>query len=352
VGLASSPAPHVEAGVVEPIPERAAPAVRGARRFARSFRDCCSAHCSRPLIAPALVTFMVASRPASRSTPPHPAAHRTTSRCERRSGTRRRRLPLLPRRPSCQAQAVLSRHPKPGVGTLPWIPLMVALVYRPLTPSPLPRASPRSSPSAACVGSPASSLWRRNGGWRSTAPGGSFLPRPRRSASVPAAWNYRLGQTERLLVLPLVAGTVLLVADRRFVAGLLFSFSCSSPRPSACCRRPPGGGGVAGWWWGWRSGRPASAGGSLWLVGPGGIGQWLTLLGSAGPAIATSDGLSGSSPAWGATGPPSPPLRRWGSSRVSGCSGNGVPFTGRPLQVVALGIAASLLLAPTSTPMT
>lgn len=222
---------------------------------------------------------------------------------------------------------------------------LVALAYRPLAGLP-PSAgfAVFLALSAGCVVAAGVLLWRRLGLAIHGPAGLALLALT--LISLPAAWNYHLGQVDGLLVLPLVAGAVLLGAGRPFAAGLLLSLPLLKPQtawlvPLALL--------AAGEWravLGMVVGVACWAGASLCLVGPGGIGQWLSLLGEQGPAVATSIGIPGA---------------------FAGLGGNGLGFTvaaalaaiacawllwrrrslmGRPLHMLALGIAASLLLAP------
>jgi hypothetical protein len=87
-------------------------------------------------------------------------------------------------------------------------------------------------------------------------------------------------------------------------------------------------------------------GGSLWLLGTGGIGQWLSLLGSAGPAVSTSSGLPGAIASLGGNGAGFAAAAALGVVACAWMWWRRRAFTGRPVQVLALGIAVSLLLAP------
>jgi hypothetical protein len=201
---------------------------RGARRIGGSFAGWLLRALSRPLISPALAIFMVAVSAGfalhGLLTPLRTdyIAMLSGARVLADGGC------LYCHAAQLQAQAVLLGHPHPA-----WDPFLdtplVALVYRPLLA--LPAAAGFAAflaASAACVALAGVLLWRRMGlAIHGTA---GLLLLALALASVPAAWNYRLGQTDALLVLPLVAGTVLLVADRRFVAGLLFSLLLLKPQ--------------------------------------------------------------------------------------------------------------------------
>jgi hypothetical protein len=317
---------------------------RGARRIAGNSADWLLRALSRPLIAPTLVTFMVA---VSAGFALHGLlAPLRTDYVAMLSGARVLGDGgcLYCHAAQLQAQAVLLGHPHPAYDPFLETPL-VALVYRPLLAlSAAWGFAVFLAASAACVWLAGVLLWRRTGlaihGTR------GLLLLALALTSVPAAWNYRLGQIDALLVLPLVAGTVLLVADRRFVAGLLFSLLLLKPQtiwllPVALL--------VVGEWRvvvGIAAGAVCLAGGSLWLVGPGGIGQWLTLLASAGPAVATSNGLPGVIASVGGNGAGFAAAVVLGLLACVWMFWQRRTLTGRPFQVVALGIAASLLLAP------
>jgi len=317
---------------------------RGARRIARGFADWLLRALSRPLIAPALAIFMVAVSAGfalhGLLTPLRTdyLAMLTGARVLADGGC------LYCHAAQLQVQGVLLGHPHPAYDAFLETPL-VALAYRPLLG--LPAAAGFAvflGASAACVGLAGVLLWRRMGlavhGVR------GLLLLALALASVPAAWNYRLGQIDALLVLPLVAGTVLLAAERRFSAGLVLSLLLLKPQtiwllPVALL--------VVGEWRvvvGMVVGAACLAAGSLWLVGPGGIGQWLSLLGSAGPPVSTSNGLPGVvASIAGNTGG----FVAAAALGVVACAGmwwRRRALTGRPVQVLALGIAASLLLAP------
>ena len=344
MGLGGEPGPPLRQVSLNPFQSGRTRPSRGARRIAGSFADWLLRALSRPLIAPALAVFMVAVSAGfalhGLLTPLRTdyIAMLSGARVLADGGC------LYCHAAQLQAQAVLLGHPHPA-----WDPFLdtplVALVYRPLLA--LPAAAGFAvflAASAACVGLAGVLLWRRMGlaihGTR------GLLLLALALGSVPAAWNYRLGQTDALLVLPLVAGTVLLVADQRFVAGLLFSLLLLKPQtigllPVALL--------VVGEWRvvvGMAAGAACLAGGSLWLVGPGGLGQWLTLLGSAGPALATSNGLSGAIASLGGNGAGFAAAAVLGLLACVWMFWQRRTFTGRPLQVVALGIAVSLLLAP------
>jgi hypothetical protein len=222
---------------------------------------------------------------------------------------------------------------------------LVALAYRPLA------ALPASAGfalfvvcSLCCTAAAGVLLWRRVGLAAQGTAGAALLALT--LISLPAAWNYHLGQVDGLLVLPLVGGAVLLGSRRPLAAGLLLSLTLLKPQiawlvPIALL--------AAGEWRavvGMVIGVACWGGASVWLVGPEGIGQWLSLLGTQGPAVATSVGVPGA---------------------FAGVGGNGLGFAvaaglaavacvwlvwrrrwlaGRPLYALALGVAASLLLAP------
>jgi hypothetical protein len=317
---------------------------RGARRIAGSFAGWLLGALSRPLIAPALVAFMVAVSAGfalhGLLTPLRTdfVAMLTGARVLADGGC------LYCHAAQLQAQGVLLGHPHPAYDAFLETPL-VALVYRPLLAlSAAGGFAVFLGVSALGVGIAAVLLWRRLGlavhGTR------GLLLLALTLASVPAAWNYRLGQIDALLVLPLAAGTVLLAADRRFASGLLLSLLLLKPQtiwllPVALL--------VVGEWRvvvGMAVGAACLAGGSLWLVGSGGIGQWLSLLGSAGPAVATSSGLPGAIASLGGNGAGFAAAAALGLLACAWMGWRRRTLTGRPLHVLALGIAVSLLLAP------
>ena len=317
---------------------------RGARRIAGGFAGWLLRALSRPLIAPALAAFMVAVSAGfalhGLLTPLRTdyIAMLSGARVLGDGGC------LYCHAAQLQAQGVLLGHPHPAYDPFLETPL-VALIYRPLLA--LPAAAGFAvflAVSAACVGPAGLLLWRRMGLAAHGTRGLLLLALA--LASVPAAWNYRLGQIDALLVLPLVAGTVLLATHRRFAAGLLLSLLLLKPQtiwllPVALL--------VAGEWQvvvGMAAGAACLAGGSLWLVGPGGLGQWITLLGSAGPAVATSDGLPGAIASLGGNGAGFAAAVALGLLACGWMLWQRRTLTDRPLQVVALAIAASLLLAP------
>jgi hypothetical protein len=317
---------------------------RGARRIAGNFAGWLLSALSRPLIAPALVAFMVAVSAGfalhGLLTPLRTdyVAMLTGARVLANGGC------LYCHAAQLQTQGVLLGHPHPAYDAFLETPL-VALAYRPLLA--LPAAAGFGvflAGSALCVGLAAALLWRRMGLALYGNRGALLLALA--LVSVPAAWNYRLGQIDALLVLPLAAGTVLLAADRRFAAGVLLSLLLLKPQtiwllPVALL--------VVGEWRvvvGMAGGAACLAGGSLWLVGPGGIGQWLSLLGSEGPAVATSNGLPGAIASLGGNGTGFAAAAVLGAVACAWMCWQRRIFTGRPLQVLALGIAASLLLAP------
>ncbi|MGD1054370.1 MAG: glycosyltransferase family 87 protein [Candidatus Dormibacteria bacterium] len=317
---------------------------RGARRIAGGFAERLLRALSRPLIAPALAAFMVA---VSAGFALHGLLNPLrTDYIAMLSGARVLADGgcLYCHAAQLQVQGVLLGHPRPAYDPFLETPL-VALAYRPLLAlSAAWGFAVFLAASALCAGLAGILLWRRMG--LAVHGNRGLLLLALALVSVPAAWNYRLGQIDALLVLPLVAGTVLLAADRHFAAGLLLSLLVLKPQtvwlvPVALL--------AVGEWRvvvGMAVGAAGLAGGSLWLVGPAGIGQWLSLLGSAGPAVSTSSGLPGAvasllgntagfvaAAALGLLAC----VWTWGRRGILG---------GRPVHVLALGIAASLLFAP------
>ena len=329
---------------MEPSRKGRTPLSRGARRIAGALAGRLLCAFSRPLIAPAVAVFMVAVSAGfalhGLLTPLRTdyVAMLSGARVLADGGC------LYCHATQLQAQAGLLGDPHPAFDAFLETPL-VALAYRPLIALPAVGGfAVFLAASGGCVGLAAVLLWRRMGlavhGTR------GLLLLALTLVSVPAAWNYRLGQIDALLVLPLAAGTVLLAVDRRFASGLLLSLLLLKPQtiwllPVALL--------LVGEWRvvvGMAVGAACLAGGSLWLVGPAGIGQWLSLLGSQGPAVATSNGLPGAIAGLGGNGAGFAAAAALGIVACLGLGWRRRSFTGRPLHVLALGIAASLLLAP------
>jgi hypothetical protein len=317
---------------------------RGARRIGGSFAGWLLRALSRPLISPALAIFMVAVSAGfalhGLLTPLRTdfVAMLTGARVLADGGC------LYCHAAQLQAQAVLLGHPHSAFDAFLDTPL-VALAYRPLLT--LPAAAGFAvflAASAICVGLAAGLLWRRMGlAVRGTQ---GLLLLALALVSVPAAWNYRLGQTDALLVLPLAAGTVLLAVHRRCAAGLLLSLLLL--KPQTICVLPVALLVVGEWQVvvGMAVGAACLAGGSLWLVGLDGIGRWLSLLGSEGPAVATSNGLPGAIASLGGNGAGFAAAAALGLIACVGMWWRRRTLAGRPLPALALGIALSLLLAP------
>ncbi len=198
--------------------------------------------------------------------------------------------------------------------------------------------------SAVCLAATGHLLWRRLGLAAHGAAGAALLALT--LVSLPAAWNYQLGQIDGVLVLPLVGGAVLLATNRRFAGGILLSLLLLKPQtvwllPVALL--------VAGEWEavaGMALGGVCLAGASLWLIGTSGVGQWLALLGSRGPALSTSDGLPGAIASLGGNGAGFVAAATLGLVACGWLWWHRRSLAGRPLEVVVLGVACSLLFAP------
>ena len=222
---------------------------------------------------------------------------------------------------------------------------IVALAYRPLLGLP-PSAgfAVFLGLSAGSIAAAAALAWRRLGLGGLGPPGAALLALT--LVSLPAAWNYQLGQVDSLLVLSLVGGTVLLAAGRRWGAGLLLSLLLLKPQtvwllPLALL--------LVGEWRvvaGMVIGGACLAGASLLLVGVAGIDQWLSLLGGRGPAVATSYGLPGAIASLGGNGAGFVAAAVLGLIACGWVWRHRRGLAGRPLSVLALGVAGSLLLAP------
>lgn len=243
-----------------------------------------------------------------------------------------------------QAQAALLGAP-PGVLD-PFLETpVVALAYRPLLDLP-PSAgfAVFLVLSAACVGVAGVLIWRRLGLGARGAAGAALLALT--LVSLPAAWNYQLGQVDGLLVLFAAAGAVMLASGRRWGAGLLLSLLLLKPQtvwllPFALL--------LIGEWRvvaGMAIGGACLGAASLGLVGPPGIGQWLSLLGARGPALATSDGLPGAIASLAGNGAGFAAAAVLGVAACAWVWSRRRSLTTRPLDVLALGVAVSLLFAP------
>jgi hypothetical protein len=243
-----------------------------------------------------------------------------------------------------QAQTALLGQPGAAFDAFLETPL-VALAYRPLLAlTPSGGFAVFLALTALCVGGAGALLWRRLGLAIHGPAGLALLTLI--LISLPAAWDYQLGQIDGLLVLPMVAAAVLIATDRQFVAGLLLSLALLKPQtawlvPIALL--------AAGEWravLGMVVGVACWAGVSICLIGPGGIGQWLSLLGESGPSVATSIGLPGAIASLGGNGLG---FEAAAALAVIACGWSCWRrrwLAGRPLHALALGVAASLLLAP------
>jgi hypothetical protein len=243
-----------------------------------------------------------------------------------------------------QAQTVLIGQPHAAFDAFLETPV-VALAYRPLLGlAPAGGFLVFLLASAVCAGVSAGLVWRRPG-LAELGPAGLGLL-ALAVFSLPAAWAYQLGQIDALLALPLVAGAVLLAAGHRFPAGLLLSLALLKPQtawlvPIALL--------VAGEWravLGMAVGVACWSGASLWLVGPGGVGQWLSLLGQQGPSVATSIGLPGAVASLGGNGLGFAAAALLAVVACGWLCWRRSQLAGRPLYALALGVAVSLLLAP------
>ena len=222
---------------------------------------------------------------------------------------------------------------------------IVALAYRPLLGlAPSAGFAVFLALSAVCVVAAAVLVWRRLGLAAQGPAGAALLALT--LISLPAAWNYQLGQVDGLLVLALVGGAVLLTAPRRVAAGLVLSALLLKPQtvwlvPLALL--------LIGEWRvvaGMAIGGVCLAGASVWLVGTAGIGQWLTLLAGRGPALSTSDGIPGAIASLGGNGAGFVAAAVLGVVACGWLWWRRRSFTSRPLDVLALGVACSLLFAP------
>jgi len=243
-----------------------------------------------------------------------------------------------------QAQSGLLGQPHATFDPFLEMPL-VALAYRPLLSlAPTSGYAAFLGLSALCVGAAGVLVWRRLGLASRGLAGMTLLALS--LVSLPAAWNYHLGQVDAILVLPLVAGAALLAASRPFPAGLLLSLPLLKPQtewlvPFALL--------LVGQWRvvvGMAVGVAAWGGASLLMVGPGGIAQWLSLLDQQGPAVATSIGLPGALASLGGNGPGFAAAAVLGVMACGWLGWRRGSMAGRPLHALALAVAGSLLLAP------
>jgi hypothetical protein len=163
--------------------------------------------------------------------------------------------------------------------------------------------------------------------------------------SLPAAWNYHLGQVDALLVLPLVGAAVLLATGRPLAAGLALSLLILKPQtvwlvPVAllAARQWRGLAGMI-------AGAALWAAASLWSVGPAGVGQWLALLAAQGPPVDTSVGIPGAVASLFGGGAGFATAALLG---LAACAGLVAArrLMGDPQVALALGVTLSLLVAP------
>ena len=243
-----------------------------------------------------------------------------------------------------QAQAALLGAPHASFDAFLETPL-VALAYRPLLA--LPPAAGYAvflAASGLCVDVAATMAWGRLG-LEGRGPAGVALV-ALTFLSLPAAWNYRLGQVDALLVLPLVGGALLLTTGRRLSAGLLLSLPLLKPQtewlvPVALL--------AAAEWRalaGMAAGVTAWAGTSLWIAGPGGVGQFFGLLGSQGPPVATSVGVPGVAASVGGSGAGFVTAMALGLLACGWLARRRPALRERPLLALSIGVATSLALAP------
>lgn len=221
---------------------------------------------------------------------------------------------------------------------------VVALAYRPLLALPFSAGfAVFLGLSAAAVAASAALLARRPAFPRG-AVGISLLSLT--LLSLPAAWNYHLGQVDALLVLPLTAGTLALVGGRPLTGGLLLS--CVLLKPQTVWLVPVVLLAVRQW----RAVAGMALGAGLWasasiaLAGPSGVGRWLELLGTQGPQVDTSIGIPGAVAGVGGN------LSGFVAALVLGLVAaawlwrHRRPLAAHPGLAVALGVSLSLLLAP------
>ena len=243
-----------------------------------------------------------------------------------------------------QAQSALLGTPHAAFDAFLETPL-IALAYRPLLA--LPAAAGYAvflAASGLCVAAAATLAWRRMGLDRHGPAGVALVALT--FLSLPAAWNYRLGQVDALLVLPMVAGALLLINGRRFSAGLLLSLPLLKPQtewlvPAALLAAAE-----------WRAlagmvaGMVAWGGASLWIAGPEAIDRWLGLLGTQGPTVATSVGVPGVVASVAGSGAGFVAAAVLGVLACAWLAWRRPALRERPLLALSVGVAASLALAP------
>lgn len=242
------------------------------------------------------------------------------------------------------AQAALRGVPYGGLDPFLATPV-AALAYQPLLAlAPSAGFALFLGLSAACVIASGILIWRRLGLGAHGRAGAALLALS--LLSLPAAWNYELGQVDGVLLLFLVAGTLMLASGRRWAAGLLLSLLLLKPQtiwlvPLVLL--------LVGEWRafaGMAIGGACLAAASVGLVGLSGVGQWLGMLGARGPAVATSDGLPAAVASLGGNGAGVVAAAVLGVAVSVWAWGHRRSLAGRPLDVLALGVVASLLLAP------
>ncbi len=186
--------------------------------------------------------------------------------------------------------------------------------------------------------------WRRLGVGRLGWPGVSLLAFL--VLSVPADWNYLLGQTDALLLLPGVAAAVLLQRGDRTAAGLCLSLLLLKPQvawlalPALAAARQ------------WRALAGAAAGTAVWLAvsavvaGPPALSQWIALLAGHGPAVASSIGLPALAAATGGSAAGFTAAAVLGVGACVAAWRWRAALAAQPMVALALGLVASALLGP------
>jgi hypothetical protein len=164
--------------------------------------------------------------------------------------------------------------------------------------------------------------------------------------SLPAAWNYWLGQWDALLLLPALGGAVLLVRGRAFAAGTLLSLVLMKPQTVWLLPL------VLAFAGQWRLIAGMMIGAALWvvssllLVPPDQLALWPAYVLARGPAVSASIGFPGliSSLAGSQIG--------FSVALVTATAGCAAAFLARkrlrqsPLLALALGLVLSFLCAP------
>ena len=248
----------------------------------------------------------------------------------------------------CHAAQVHAQASLLGTARLGFDPFLetpvVALAYRPLLGLPFTAGfAVFLALSAACVAVSAA-LLRRRPGFPGGPAGASLLALT--LLSLPAAWNYHLGQVDAVLVLPLAAGTLALGAGRPLTGGLLLS--CLLLKPQTVWLVPVALLIARNWraLAGMTLGAALWAGASLALAGVAGVGRWLDLLGTQGPPVDTSIGIPGVVASIGGSVSGFVGAVALGLVAAGWLWRHGGGLRARPGVAVGLGVSLSLLLAP------